>query len=132
MAARHSEPLLQELKEASRTGETLLMLHDREFFGCNVDYVSLSATAPHRTMFLCMDGIIASGDSARRYQHPDLFLHNIPGLSHVDACDTIGWVSDQGKANQVGFLCSCPGFRDNPHFEMHTQTTGMQNYCCDW
>ena len=56
-----------------------------------------------------MDGLIARGNSARSYQLADLFLHYIPGLSHVDACDTIGWVSDQGKTNQVDFLALVQG-----------------------
>jgi len=59
-----------------------------------------------RTMFLAMDGLIARGDNARRYQLCDAFMHNIPALSHIDACDVIGLVSDQGKTNQVSYASS--------------------------
>ena len=53
-------------------------------------------------MLLTQDGLIACGDNIQRYQLCDLFLHSIPGLSCIDPCDTIGWVSDQGTTNQVG------------------------------
>ena len=52
-------------------------------------------------MFLTMDGIIPPSNLALRYQLCDMFTRHIPALSHIDACDTIGFISNQGETNEV-------------------------------
>ena len=55
-------------------------------------------------MALTLHGLMSRGDNIRRYQFCDIRAHSIPGLSYVDDCVTIAFISNQGKTNQVIFL----------------------------